>query len=432
MAAANALVMLGLVAEARAEEILAEHRAALEAKDVNPGRGVNAGELTIRPGAHEYWTARGDSVAALTDLPLRVLPAGARLPVTADGRPAEIRFEWLTLTRAGWRMSYRASGTRAATYQDTTRAPKPLSAAAEQLLAQLEVADDIGHRYELTRTGGGGWMRAGPDGWELHGIAAADPNLLAQPGWLEFRNAGRAGRADNAGRAGTVNTASGQRVRIEPPPDVPVGTAEPPWPTPAEAFIEHLARIGGFNLNGSELTPDQTAGIVATVADCLLAVGALPASSALLREPRAGGGGRGWQGQLADRWSRRAHQQAAVFRLPEHRGLAAELPLKHATAVIESVSASGGLVVVRLYGHPWVTGEYWPMITPCFTVRATDTHGDSYRGMPAGWRGGTSHQGSGEFWFWPPVPQACERLTVTVSTLWESAWADVDLPGRTT
>jgi hypothetical protein len=240
MAAANALVMLGLVAEARAEQILAEHRAALEAKGVNPGRGVNAGELTVRPGAHEYWAARGDSVAALGKLPLRVLAAGARLPVTAYGRPAEICFEWLTLTRSGWRMSYRANGRRAATEPDTARAPQSPGAAAERLLAQVAVADDTGHRYELT-PGGGGWLRAGPDGWELHGVAAAGPNLLAEPGWLEFGS--------------TANTAAGERVRIRPPPDVPVGTAEPPWPTPAEAFTEHLARIDDFNLNGSELTP---------------------------------------------------------------------------------------------------------------------------------------------------------------------------------
>lgn len=381
---------------------------------------MNAGELTVRPGAHEYWTARGDSVAALADLPLRVLPAGVRLPVAVSGQPGEICVEWLTLTRSGWQMSYRASGSRAKAEPETAGAPGLPSGAAEQLLTQVEVADDTGHRYELTRGGGGGWLRAGPDSWELHGVAAADPNLLAQPSWLEFRT------------AGAGDTAAEKRVRIEPPPDVPGGAAEPPWPTPAEAFTEHLAQIDGFNLNGSELTPDQTAGIVATVADCLLAVGALPASSTLLREPRAGGGGRGWHEQLADRWSRRAYQQAAVFQKQEHRGLAAELPLKHATAVIESVSARGGLVIVRLYGHPWVMGEYWPMITPCFTVAATDTSGETYQGQPAGWHGGKSHQGSGEFWFWPPVPEACERLTVTVSTLWESAWADVDLPGRTT
>jgi hypothetical protein len=414
MATANAFAMLGLVAEDRAEEILADHRAALEAKGAPPGRGVNAGELTVRPGAHGYWAARGDSVAALADLPLRVLAAGVRLPVTVSGHPGELSVEWLTLTRSGWRMTYRATGSRARAEPEAAGPPKPLSAVAEQVLAQITLADDTGHRYELTPGKGAGWLRSGRDGWELHGVAAAAPNLLAEPGWLEIGNA------------------VGERVRIQPPPDVPVGTAQPPWPTPAEAFTEQLAQINGMDLNGTVLTPDETAGIVSTVADCLLAVGALPPSSALLREPRARE--RDWQAQLAFRWLRRASQRAAgpsaAFRLAEHRGLAAGLPLEHATAVIESVSAHGGLVIIRLYGHPWVTGEYWPMITPCFAVRATDERGDSYRGMPGNWHGMTSHQGSGEFWFWPPVPEACERLTITVSTLWEAAWADVDLPGR--
>ena len=425
MATANAFVMLGLVAEDRAEEILAGHRTALEAKGVAPGRGVNAGELTVRPGAHEYWTARGDSVTELGDLPLRVLPAGARLPVTVSGQPGEICFEWLTLTPDGWRMTYRASGSRtprpAGAEQETREPPEPLRGVAEQVLAQLVVGDDTGHRYQLTSGRGGGRLRSGRDDWELHGEAAADPNPLAEPAWLEFSSP-----------AAAASAAAAHRRRIQLPPEVPVGTAEPPWPTPAEAFTEQLARINGMNLNGSELTPDQTAGIVATVADCLLAVGALPASSALLREPRASE--QDWQAQLAFRWSRRAWAQAAGaagFRPADHQGLAAELPLKHATAVIESVSAHGGLVIIRLYGHPWVMGEYWPMITPCFTVRAADDRGNSYRGVPGDWRGGTSHQGSGEFWFWPPVPDACRRLTVIVSTLWEAAWADVDLPGRT-
>jgi hypothetical protein len=57
-------------------------------------------------------------------------------------------------------------------------------------------------------------------------------------------------------------------------------------------------------------------------------------------------------------------------------------------AAIESVSAHGKLVIVRLYGHPWGMGEYWPMITPCFAVQATDDEG-------------------------------------------EAAWADIGLPGRT-
>lgn len=413
MAAANAFVMLGLVAEDRAEEILGAHRTELRARGLGNDFGVNDGELTVRPGAHEYWTARGDSVAALAELPLRVVPAGIRLPVTTSGERVEIRFEWLKLTRSGWRISFSASGSRAAPPPAAAGGRRSPGLPGEEILAQVAVTDDTGHRYELTPKAGS-WLRAGPHGWELHGEAAADPNLLAEPDGLEFGPAG----------GGATH-----RLRIQQPPEIAVGAAEPPWPSPAEAFMEHLARVDGMNLNGSVLTPDQTAGIVAAVAECLLAVGALPPSSALLREPRAGG--QGWQARLAGRWFRRASREAAPFRPPEHRGLGARLPFTHATAVIESVSASGDLVIARLYGHPWVMGEYWPMIAPCFMVRATDGDGNGYSGMSGNWAGGMSHQGSGEFWFWPPVPEACTRLTVTVSTLWEAAWADVDLPGRT-
>ena len=104
------------------------------------------------------------------------------------------------------------------------------------------------------------------------------------------------------------------------------------------------------------------------------------------------------------------------------------LPLEHATAVIESISAQGELVSIQLYGHPWVTGEYWPMITPCFQVRATDDAGNEHEGIPGDWQGSPSHEGSGSFWFWPPVAPARRSLRVTVSTLWEAAWAELELP----
>jgi hypothetical protein len=409
MATANAFVMLGLVAEHRAEEILAGHRTALQAKGFGSTWGVNNGELTVRPGAHDYWTARADSVAELPDVPLRVLPAGVRLPVTLSGRPSEVCFEWLTLTRTGWRLSFRAStGIAPRTH------PGPPGAAADQIMSQISVTDDARHQYELNGGGGGG-RRTGPDRWEWHGAALAAPSPAGKAAeWLEF-----------------VSSAGGarQRVPIIPKPYTATGSSEPRWPTPAEAFIEPLARIDGFNLNGTVLTPDETASIVAAAAECLMAVGALPSSSIVLREARAGD--QEWQALLANRWGRRAHQRAAEFRSPEHKGLVAELPLKHATAVIESVSAHGELIIIQLYGHPWVMGEYWPMITPCFTVDATDDRGNSYRGMPGNWRGGADHQGSGQFWFWPPVPEPCERLRMTVSTLWEAAWADIELPGRT-
>ena len=44
--------------------------------------------------------------------------------------------------------------------------------------------------------------------------------------------------------------------------------------------------------------------------------------------------------------------------------------------------------------------------------------------------GGGRPEGSREFWFWPPVPPAVKRIRVTVSTLWEAAWAELDIPGR--
>jgi hypothetical protein len=44
--------------------------------------------------------------------------------------------------------------------------------------------------------------------------------------------------------------------------------------------------------------------------------------------------------------------------------------------------------------------------------------------------GGGRPEGSQAFWFWPPVPPAAKRIRVTVSTLWEAAWAGLDIPGR--
>lgn len=116
------------------------------------------------------------------------------------------------------------------------------------------------------------------------------------------------------------------------------------------------------------------------------------------------------------------------FRPTEHRGLAVRLPLEHATAVIESVSAQGELVSIRLYGRPWVHGEYWPMITPCFQVRAIDDSGDEHEGMAGDWHVSPGHEGSGSFWFWPPVDPGRKSLRVIVSTLWEAGWAEIELP----
>jgi hypothetical protein len=44
--------------------------------------------------------------------------------------------------------------------------------------------------------------------------------------------------------------------------------------------------------------------------------------------------------------------------------------------------------------------------------------------------GGGGPESSFEFWFWPPVEPKARWIRVIVSTLWEAAWADVDIPGR--
>lgn len=61
------------------------------------------------------------------------------------------------------------------------------------------------------------------------------------------------------------------------------------------------------------------------------------------------------------------------------------------------------------------------MITPCFRVRATDDAGNEHTGMPGDWSGSPANEGTGSFFFWPPVPTARKRIRVTVSTLWEAA-----------
>jgi hypothetical protein len=281
-----------------------------------------------------------------------------------------------------------------------------------QAMSEISLTDYAGQSHDL-RAEGVSWGRSG--GWqEWHGGAPVACDPASRPAWFEL--------------APTIGGASG-RVALPPPAQVPVGRSDPPWPTPAECYLATLAPVTTISIGTSatvaEAGPEETANIVATVADSLIAVGALPVTSTLLRE--VPGSGPGWHVQLAHRWGRRAHRQAR-FRAAEHRRLAVRLPLEHATAVIESVSAHDDLVSIQLYGHPWVMGEYVPMITPCFQVRAVDDAGNEHEGMPGDWQGFPGHEGSGNFWFWPPVPSARKSLRVTVSTLWEAAWADIELP----
>jgi len=325
------------------------------------------------------------------------------------GAAAEVCFEWVKLTSTGLRVSFQV------TADDPGGNSPPADAAMRQAMSEITVTDDTGHSYELavevTR-----WSRVRErQEQEWRGQVLVDPDPARPPGWLEF----------TAARTG----ASG-RVALVPPAQLPVGTSEPPWPTPAKCYLADLATVTSYSIStsGSEATagPEEVAEIIAKVADSLLAAGALPVTSTLLRESTADRA-LAWQAPLVNRWGLRAYT-AAHFEPGEHRGLVARLPLEHATAVIESVSAQGELVGVQLYGHPWVRGEYWPMITPCFRVRATDDAGNEHTGMPGDWSGSPANEGTGSFFFWPPVPTARKRIRVTVSTLWEAAWAEIELP----
>ena len=407
-AVANAFVMLGLLPEARAEEILAECRADLEAKGFR--LGVLTGELSVRPGAHGYQDALAASRGDLTGIPLTV--AAGPVPVMFGG--TELSLIWVTLTPGGVKLSIDA------VTRDDARPPqqtyqvlpgqRPL---ADDLRSGLSMTDDLGRTYRLRPAGMQG-SQAGPGRRRWNGTMLAEPRPAGSaPGrpvrWLEFGPAG------------------GQPVRVIMPPPVPAetGQAQPPWPTPAECYLANLASVTSMSIGSDGGTVElDTERITAAVADGLLWAGALPPDSSVLTDQT---GSRDWQEELAQRWGHEAWQRERDGE-PARAGLAVGLPLRRATAVIESITAHDELVSIQLYGHPWVSGEYWPMIAPCFEVRAVDDAGGEHRGMRGS--GGGSPEASFRFWFWPPVPRAARRIRVIVSTLWEAAWAEIDIPGR--
>jgi hypothetical protein len=208
---------------------------------------------------------------------------------------------------------------------------------------------------------------------------------------------------------------------------VATGTADPAWPTPAECYLAVLGEVTSMWIGtGGDRVELETAEITAAVTDALLWVGALPPDSALLtRDPAVGSGRSGWQGSLAHVWVGHAFQRAGSAPL-DRADVAVRLPLQRAAAAIESITAHDEMVSIQLSGHPWVSGEYWPMIAPCFQVRAVDDTGRQHRGM----EGGGSPRSGFEFTFWPPVAPAVRRMRVIVSTLWEAAWAEFGIPGR--
>jgi hypothetical protein len=418
-AVANAFVILGLLPAARAEEILAAVRPVLQEAGFRLLEGRTIREMSVSPAARDLQEARAVAPGSLRSIPL----AAAAGPVRCQLRSQDLVITSATVTPEGIRGRYHGDAREGD--DDDARAW------GEEITGQireLSITDNTGGTYLVSagkvsghvsgrRLASGGTLLA-PEGQFLAVPAASEVGSRGGPPairWLEF------------------SAGPGQPARIEVVSSAAMltGTTQPPWPTPAECYLAQFAppaqewSFGSFATGTIEL---DTGRIVAAVADALVAVGALPPDSAVLTDITDRVRSE-WRLALSDRqlalldpWSGPERASSA--------GLAARLPFTQATAVIETVTAHEDMVAIQLYGHPWVMG-YWPMITPCFRVTAVDDTGAEHNGDPRNASTSTStHEGSGTFWFWPPVDPQAKQLRVTVSTLWEAAWALIDIPGR--
>ena len=415
-AVANSLVVLGRVPAARAEEILAAQRPVLEAAGFRVGREI--GELSVNPGTHGFREARAGAAASLRQLPLAV--AGG--PLRCRLRRHVLTITWATLTPEGIRLRYHGDA------RDGDRdLARTLAGEITEDIAELSVTDNTGRTYQVPAT--------------VPGIISGRCSAAGQTRWTPEGEFLAVPISDEAGSRGSPNTirwlefsaGSGPPVRVQIPPPAAVltGIAEPPWPTPAECYLDQLAppdhdwSVGSFETGPVEL---DTASIVAAVADALLAVGALPPDSAVLTgitsrvRPDWHLALTDRQRALTDPWASPGQENGA--------DLAVRLPLEQATAVLENITAREDMVSVQLYGHPWIMEGHWPLIVPCFRVTAVDDTGAEHDGGPGNGSVSAAHEGSGTFWFWPPVARQARQLRVTVSTLREAAWALVDIPGR--
>ena len=410
-------MVLGLLPAARAEEIFIAQQPVLEAAGFRVGREI--GELSVDPGTRNFLEAR----TAALDSPRQIPLAVAAGPVRCRLRRHELTITYATLTPEGIRLRYHGDARDGD--RDLARA---LITEITEDIAKLSITDDTGVTYRVPAADVPGTIsgRCSASG-ETRWIAGGE--LLAVP--VRGEAGSRGGRPTVRWLEFAAGSGPPVRIKIPSPAAVPAGTAEPPWPTPAECYLDQLAppdhdwSIGSFETGTVEL---DTAAIVAAVADALLAVGALPPDSAVLTgiTDRVR---RDWRLALSDRQQALLGPWAGAGQA-SGADLAVRLPLEQATAVLESITAREDMVSVQLYGYPWILEEYWPLIAPCFRVTAVDDTGAEHEGGPGNSSESPAHEGSGTFWFWPPVDPQARQLRVTVSTLWEAAWALVDIPGR--
>ena len=184
-AVANAFVMLGLLPERRAEQILAELRAELEAKGFR--FGVLTGELSVSPGAHGFQDAQAVRRDSLTRIPLAV--AAEPVPISLGG--AELTVTWATLTPGGVRLGYRAvAGHLGNGMSGPHRRPYRVSPGqqfAEMVQAEASVTDNLGQMYRLRPVRGRGTVPSGQPGqppvrWDGEMLAEPQPSATELAG----------------------------------------------------------------------------------------------------------------------------------------------------------------------------------------------------------------------------------------------------------
>lgn len=418
-AVANAFVVLGLLPAARAEEVLGAQRPVLQDAGIRLLEGRTIRELSVSPAARDLQEGRTAAPDSLRSIPL----AAAAAPVRCQPGGHDLVITSATVTPEGIWGRYHGDPWEGG--DDQARA---WGQEITEDIRELSISDDTGGTYLVSagkvsghisgrRLASGGTLSV----LEGEFLAAPGPGEAGSRGglpavrWLEFS----AGHGQGA-RAEVVSSAA-----------VLTGTTSPPWPTPAECYLAQFAPPAReWSLGSSASGPVEldTTAIVTAVADALLAVGALPSDSAVLTG-LPGRVRRDWRLDLSDRQLALMDSWRGPARVSS-AGLAARLPFGQATAVIETVTAREDMVAVQLYGHPWVMGD-WPMITPCFRVTAADDTGAEHQGEPGNASTSIStHEGSGTFWFWPPVGPQAKQLRVTVTTLWEATWALIDIPGR--
>ncbi len=383
-AVARAFIILGLLS---AESVAA---ALTDARRTQALNGIGGLDPAVWPGPPgDFWPARSAGRHELIWTPRSVAVGALRFSLAG----ADMRGSWFRTARAGLRFQVEA-----------TAGGQPLLARhAVAALAELSAADDTGRSYRLRWDG----ARGGRVG--LGDVVAEPASEQGQPddvAWLELAAA--------AGPAA--------RVVFTPPAAIPVGTADPAWPTAAECYLALLSRQDP----APELGRSGGLEVVAAVAESLVTVGAIPAQSPLLP-------------QVLGRHKRSSHpglpvgwpHAVRVGTPPDLQvALCAALPFEDAAVVIEGISAWCEDLQLHVYGWPWIWGRQWPAAIPSFKVRATDDLGHEHEGRAGGWRDYGAGEGRGNFTLWPGVPRRAGRLRVVISTLWEACWAEVTLPSR--